>query len=223
MGISAVLFDFDDTLANSLPARSAALQAVFDSAGLGDLSAPSFIGGMGGRALTDALADLADRRGVTADLFDAYADSYWTKPAGSLSLFPGVSDMLARLSGRFRLGLVTNKTRSFERVGVTAGAAAELAELGLGRAFGVVIGYEDVGRAKPDPAGLIKAMDGLGASPGETLYVGDSAADLMAAAAAGCLAGHALWGAIESATLGPAPDVSFETPEEVVAYVEGSL
>ena len=218
MSLAAVLFDLDDTLVDSLPMRSAALQSVFDSTGLGDLSAPSFFAAMGGRAMDESLRDLAEQRGIAGDLFGAYADRYWAKPSGSLSLFPGVREMLSDLGGRFELGLVTNKTRRFERDGATAGAAAELAELGLDDAFSVVVGYEDAGLAKPDPSGLILAMKRLGVAPSEALYVGDSAADMAAAAAAGCVGGHALWGAV-----GPpmSADVTFDAPQQVVGFARG--
>ncbi len=225
MHVDAVLFDFDDTLADSLPVRSAALQAVFDGAGLGDLSARSFFADLGGRALDVELEELAGSRGIAKTLFAAYAERYWTKPHEQTALFPGVPQMLTDLGNGYALGLVTNQTRSFVLDGVASGVSVELAALGLDGTFSVVVGYEDAGIAKPDPAGLVLAMERLGVTPGHTLYVGDSAADMAAANAAGCRSGHALWGIDEPGT-GRAsqlrPDAVFETPGEVVRYVRGS-
>ena len=228
MSVSAVLFDFDDTLVDSLPARLAALQSVFDSVGIENLSAREFLGEMGGRALDVSLRELARDRGIKTNLFVAYAGRYWTKPPGSLSLFPGVADMLAELASQFDLGLVTNKTRSFTQLGVAVGAAVELTELGLAEVFGVVVGYEDAGAAKPNPSGLLLAMDRLGVSPSETLYVGDSAADMAAATAAECVPGFAKWGSLEPPASHPDPNaaarpgVTFNAPNEVGTFLRRS-
>ena len=51
--------------------------------------------------------------------------------------------------------------------------------------IGVVVGGDDVICEKPDPEGLIKALGLLGTSSGETLYVGDSYVDALAAQSAG--------------------------------------
>ena len=56
---------------------------------------------------------------------------------------------------------------------------------GLGEAFAVIVGGEDVSHHKPDPTGLEAAMVVLGRSPSEVLYVGDSQVDAETARRAG--------------------------------------
>jgi phosphoglycolate phosphatase/pyrophosphatase PpaX len=99
--------------------------------------------------------------------------------------YPGVREMLAALREMpLRLGLVTGKGRAAWEITAT--------EMTLG-AFEVVVTDEDVERAKPDPEGLVKALDLLGLPAEAALYVGDSESDARAARAAGLRFAAALW------------------------------
>jgi phosphoglycolate phosphatase len=51
--------------------------------------------------------------------------------------------------------------------------------------FDVIVGGEDVSRHKPDPEGLLAAIERLGGSPSGSLYVGDSVTDAETARRAG--------------------------------------
>lgn len=100
-------------------------------------------------------------------------------------LYDGVREMLQALrAARVPLGVVTGK-------GVEAWRITER-ELGLGD-FDVVVCEADVPAPKPDPAGLLLALDTLGVRPDDALYVGDSLTDLEAGRAAGVRVGAALW------------------------------
>ena len=69
----------------------------------------------------------------------------------------------------FPLGIVSTKFRY--RI------EAILEREGLHDAFGVIVGGEDVAEHKPDPTGLLRAIERLGGVPESTLYVGDSVTD----------------------------------------------
>ena len=75
---------------------------------------------------------------------------------------------------------------------VTSGSRArvepDLARHELGGIFEVVICAEDVSSKKPDPEGLLTALDRMGLEPGQAAYVGDSPEDVEMARAAGSLA-----------------------------------
>ena len=60
-----------------------------------------------------------------------------------------------------------------------------LERLGLDDTVDIVIGSADVTRHKPDPEGLLFALDRLGVEPGETLFCGDTVLDAGAAKNAG--------------------------------------
>src|ERR1700733_3285635 len=60
--------------------------------------------------------------------------------------------------------------------------------------IGIVVGYHDVTRRKPDPEGILRAMSAANADPARTFHVGDDAIDTQAAHAAGITAIGATWG-----------------------------
>ena len=49
----------------------------------------------------------------------------------------------------------------------------------------IIVGGEDVKAAKPSPKGVLFALEHLGSSPKETLYIGDSTVDAETARNAG--------------------------------------
>jgi len=100
-------------------------------------------------------------------------------------VYDGVPEMLDALRERgLVLGLVTGKSRG--AWAVTAPVA------GLGD-FAVAVMDDDVAEPKPAPEGILTAVAGLGATPEETVYVGDAVNDARAARAAGVRFAAALW------------------------------
>jgi phosphoglycolate phosphatase/pyrophosphatase PpaX len=193
--LTTVLFDFDDTLADSFRARVDALSQAFSGAGISHLSPVDFFHNLNGGQLETALADVEAETGVGQGLMARYRDAYWTKESGMLTVYPGVRQLLQELASRgIKLGVVTQKGRDIEVGGRRAGVVAEMAELGILDLFLVIIGFEDVANYKPHPEGVNLAMNRLEASAGETVVVGDSVADIGAARAAGCWSCHATWG-----------------------------
>ena len=75
------------------------------------------------------------------------------------------------------LGLATNRHNAWET----------LAEVDLAKYFDTAVGTCDVPRSKPAPDMLFKAMEQMGVSPGHTIFIGDAASDMKAAAQAGIL------------------------------------
>jgi phosphoglycolate phosphatase len=51
--------------------------------------------------------------------------------------------------------------------------------------FNIIVGGEDVTAHKPDPTGLLMALDKLGKPPSQSIYVGDSVVDAETAQRAG--------------------------------------
>ena len=143
--IAAVLWDLDDTLVDSLPARVQALTQVFRDAHIESEDPQHILLNLAGRTLEESLLLLAEGLGRPADLFQRFKRIYWTKAPGLLWLFPGVDEALGELERRgIPMAVVTQKARSLEVEGIAAGASVELEELGLGARFPVVIGLDDV-------------------------------------------------------------------------------
>ena len=221
MRLSTVLFDFDDTLVDSLQARVNALGLVFNRAGI-DADAEAFMLGLKGRQLKNVLDDLEARDGRNLGLFEAYRSTYWGKPPGTIKLLPGVAEMLQELHHRgFKLGIVTQKGRDVEIDGRRVGAWHELAELGMAHMFPVMVGFEDVSRYKPDPEGIHMALDQIQADAAATMFVGDGAADIEAAQAAGCWSCHAVWGIPQEQRVldGVRPHAVAESPQALLDFV----
>ena len=118
------------------------------------------------------------------------------------SVFPEVAETLDRLkSAGIKAGIVSTKFRyRIETI---------LARQGLSEAFDVIVGGEDVMRHKPDPEGLVKAVDRLGMRPGDSLYVGDHPVDAEAAVAAGIPFAAVLTGAAVRSDFERWPDSAF--------------
>jgi phosphoglycolate phosphatase len=105
-------------------------------------------------------------------------------------LYPGVATVLA--SARIPLAVHTNKPGDMAR--------RILEGLGLLSRFQRVLGGDDAPR-KPDPTGVIELMQEAGASPSETVLIGDSGVDLATATAAGIRFLPVGWGFVPMADL----------------------
>ena len=120
--------------------------------------------GMAGRALTDAEAD------AWFEGYRAHFEEAWT-------IYADVPPALDAL-GRYRLGVVTNSDTAYQQ--------DKLARLGIGHAFGAVVGIDRAGASKPDPAAFHAGCAALGVAPTEAAYVGDLLdIDALGASAAG--------------------------------------
>ena len=94
-------------------------------------------------------------------------------------VYPGVTEGLTHMrEAGLRLACLTNKPVSFART--------LLASKGLHVFFEHVFGGDSFARKKPDPLPVLKTCEALGVSPAQTLMVGDSSNDALAAQAAGC-------------------------------------
>jgi pyrophosphatase PpaX len=108
--------------------------------------------------------------------------------------YPGVRDAVRALAADgVKLGVVTSKKRR--------GAGMGLALCGFEGLFDVVVTADDVERPKPDPEPVTRAVELLGASPAETVFVGDSPHDLVAGRAAGVATAAVGWGPFARETL----------------------
>ena len=222
--LTTVIFDLDDTLLDSFDARVAALAQVFAEGGVTHIAPGDFFRKLMGRQLQDLLESLKAEVGTQVDLFTQFRRAYWLNDTAR-ALYPGVRELLERLQASgVSMGVVTQKERLFDVDGQAVGAAPEMAQVGIDGFIGVTVGYEDVARHKPHPEGVELAMAALGASPEETLMVGDSAADILAANAAGCRSCHASWGLPDGwATLGDArPHMVADSPAAVLRIMAGA-
>ena len=108
-----MLWDLDDTLVDSLPARVHALTQVFRDAHIESEDPQHILLNLAGKTLEESLLLLAEGVGRPPDLFQRFKSIYWTKAPGLLWLFPGVDEVLGELERRgVPMAVVTQKARS---------------------------------------------------------------------------------------------------------------
>lgn len=174
-----IVFDFDYTLADSSRGGVECIDFALAEMGLPAASAEAAKQTIG-LSLTEAFRELAGSQHIAradefARLFVKRADEVM---ADLTVLFDAVPATIAALKVRdFSLGIVSTKFRY--RI------EAILEREGLRDAFGVIVGGEDVAEHKPDPTGLLTAIERLGGVPESALYVGDSVTDAETAKRAG--------------------------------------
>jgi len=186
MLFSCLLLDLDDTLAPEwdyvVGGYRAAARVLADAAG-GDAAAVlnRFVYEHMKYGRHRIMDRIVAQYGVDADLVPALVRAY-REHAPCMHLYPGVETALRRLSaGGARIAVVTDGAAGVQR--------GKVRSLNLERFVDSVIYCAECNAPKPDPTGYRTAMESLGATPDETLVVGDDPfCDLGAAAALGVAA-----------------------------------
>ncbi len=173
--IQAIIFDFDYTLADSSEGVIECINFALDRLGL-PLAADAEIRKTIGLSLPDALLMLVGKEYARytdefTRLFVERADEVMTDMTELFDSVPETVTALQKLE--IRLGIVTLKYRyRIESV---------LRREQLTDAFEVIIGFEDVSEQKPNPTGLLAAMERLNCVRQNCCYVGDSITDAKTA------------------------------------------
>ena len=184
--IRAVLFDLDGTLIDTLPDLHAAACAMLNDLGRPPLPLESIRAYVGRgipnlikRVLANSLHVAEDPNPPPPEAVASYRRHYAHENGRNAKVYPGVLEGLASLRAQgVPLGVVTNKADTFIQ--------PLLEQTGLSGYFEVLVGGDRLPKVKPDPMPLVWACGRLGVSPAETLFVGDSINDALAARAAGC-------------------------------------
>ena len=132
--------------------------------------------------------------------------------AGSFAPVEGTCQMLADLSGRYRLGIVTTRSRR--------DAQSFLEQQSLTALIQVIAAREDTRRLKPDPSPVLLAAKRLNVPVDRCLMVGDTTVDMQSARAAGAWAVAVLCGFGERGELDRAgADVILETTADLAGVL----
>lgn len=206
--LRAVLFDFDGTLADSIPHIRASFQhAVREVLGR-ELPDEVLLRNVG-MPLAQQMRILVDDEEVASRLLASYRAFNHATHDEMVRAFPGAHDVLAAIrAGGARVGLVTSKSRPIAERGIRL--------LGMEDAFDAVVTADDVEAHKPDPTPVLHALALLDVDARDAAYVGDSPADVASAKAAGAWAVAATWGVAPRERLIEAgPDLVVDSLEEV--------
>ena len=213
MTTSAVLFDFDGTLADTAADLSRALNCLRVARGLADMPLENLrpYASSGARGLLEAgLGILPDHPEYTS-LRESFLRHYADGICVDTRLFPGMDRLLAAIEGRgLRWGIVTNKSTQLTHKIVAA--------LGLeGRTACVVCG-DTTPHLKPHPASLLHAAKELALDPASCVYLGDDLRDIQAARSAGMRSVAVEWGYGANVRAWQA-DAVIGQPPDLVAYL----
>ena len=173
--IDAVIFDADGTL---LDTREFIFQALERTLGEHGHTVPSrdvFTSYMGAH-LVDMYAALAPD-GDVAKLVAHHRELHDGELLYLVAAYEGLHELLKHMRDqRMKLGVCTNRG---------AGARDLLRQIGILGDFDAVVTADDVKKHKPDPEGLLQALDNLGVSAARAVMVGDTPADIGAGINAG--------------------------------------
>jgi len=177
-----ILFDLDGTLIDSLPIIRQTFEHVFREMNL-PWDAEQIMETVG-LPLIEVCRRFGGER--QQEMFDRYLRQQETLH-DLLRGFPGAVECLAELKAKgLSLGVVTAKRRQLALQGLRLTGMAEF--------FSIVVAMEDTSKHKPDPEPVFKAMEGLGADPALTVFIGDSPFDIAAGKNAGVKTIGVTWG-----------------------------
>lgn len=180
MKYKAVCFDFDYTLGDCTDSIVAGF-----AHGMHNLGWPipdrETVRGTVGYMLEDSYTMLTGDDSVeNRAKFRAYfIEAAMERQRRETVLFPGAAELLRGLKAQGVMsGIVSSKRGDTIEIIMDRHGLLDTLEL--------VIGSHDVKKAKPDPEGLLWAMERLGVNPEEILFCGDTILDAGAAKNAGC-------------------------------------
>ena len=208
--IKLAIFDCDGTLVDSGATIHSALQSTFASHGI-ECPPRDVTKKVIGLSLDEAMAVLVPQADHGA-LSQTYREAFFAmRGAGQVEepLFDGIVDLLDLLADDgWLLGVATGKS---ER-----GLRYCLDGHGLLERF-VTLQTSDRNPSKPHPAMALSAMAEAGASPGQTIFIGDTGWDMGCARGAGVGAIGAGWGYHDGDELmAQGAHAVAETPGEIV-------
>ncbi|WP_367281415.1 HAD family hydrolase [Planococcus shixiaomingii] len=210
--IQAVIFDFDGTLANTLPVCDVAFQKVFQTYDQRNLSTAE-IRAMFGPSETGIIRQHLQHPDKEKAI-DLYYTTYLQQHAALVEANLEIRDLLVHLKNcGLKLGIVTGKARRSLDISLLA--------LEMESVFDVIITGDDVIRPKPDPEGVVKALKFLGVKSDEALFIGDSDADIGAGLQANVYTIGVHWlPDFQTADFTVEPSAYYKSVAELLALIE---
>lgn len=191
--ISAVLFDLDGTLLDTVPDLVYALNQIRLAESLPEIAVSEIrpIANLGSKAMVKTAFGIEETDPRFPAMRENFLNLYEKHLADSTQFFPNVENVLAHLeSNHIPWGIVTNK--------LTRHALPLLKALQLDHRPACVICGDTLTTFKPDPGPIRYACELLNKLPGDCIYVGDAATDVTASKAAGLKSVVALYGYIHA-------------------------
>lgn len=186
-GLKAVLFDFDGTLADTIPHILASFRHASEDI-LGEVLPDEVLLHDVGIPLAHQMLVLSHGDPEVADrLLASYRTFNHATHDAMARLYPGAIEVLSALRDHgMPMGVVTSKGTPMAMKGIGL--------FGIAHFFAAIVTADDVPLHKPDPYPIRQAAGLLGLEAHDCAYVGDSPHDMEAARGAGAVAIAATWG-----------------------------
>ena len=213
MGLQTVLFDFDGTIADTLPVSFKAFNYVFnkyDKRNLTDKEIMQLFGPIEDVIIRNQLHNQEKVEYAIEDFYDQYEKGH-QREFERLADIQNMLDAMKELD--MNLGIITGKSRR--------SLTLSLEILNLYDYFDVTISGDEVKAPKPNPEGIQKALNLLHNVPSDAVFIGDSQADMAAGDAANVITIAAQWfSTIQSANFEARPSHICKTIPDLIKLVK---
>lgn len=213
----AVIFDLDGTLLDTLEDLADSGNAVLEMHDFSPHSTAAYRTFIG-----DGMAKLVERifpagevsdPAVLAKRLQQYKEAYEQHWRNKTQVYEGITELLDDLSQRgVKTAVLTNKAHDF---------AVKCVDEFLGDyPWGVVFGQREGVPRKPDAAGALGALEVMGVTAPEALFVGDSSVDMQTAVNASIEAVGVSWGfRSQEELLANGASVVIDAPRELLGLL----
>lgn len=216
MTIKAVLFDFDGTLADTLPLSFFAFKFIFKKYDNREVTTEELIS-MFGPTEDDIITINLLNKEYVAEAISEYYQIYKKDHASQVHMTDEMQKLLMYIrSNNIKMGVITGKSRAAFQISSDS--------LNLSHFFDIVITGDDVKKPKPNPEGIFTVLELLGVSKDEAVFIGDSNADIKAGKAAGLRTFGVQWlSTYQSTHFEIEPDFVFTKIDQFLKILESEL
>ncbi len=189
LNASAVIFDLDGTLIDSLDDLADTANDALAAKGFPThpVDPYRYFVGDGIENLLRRAAPAGTDETIITELVAHARREYGKHWARKTRAYDGIAAMLEKLAARnIALAVLSNKPHDF--------TLAVVSHFFPNTRFAAVLGSPPGGKAKPDPALALNIAKGIGASPQDVLFMGDTRTDMDTAVAANMVPVGVLWG-----------------------------
>jgi len=169
---SAILFDMDGVLVDSLDAWWSSLNSSLETFEYEPISREEFIKKYWGHDLFDNLKTMKIPLKV-----GKFCNNVYGEHVNQIKIYPETKDTLQKLVN-YKKSILTNTPKDC--------TVQILKKFDIDRYFELVLTSDDVSVAKPDPEIVLKSCKLLNVKPKDVVLVGDTDSDVKAGKAAGC-------------------------------------
>lgn len=216
--ISTIVFDLDGTLLNTLEDLADSTNYALRQYGFAERTLEeirAFVGNGVRKLIERALPEGAENP-LFNSVFSCFKSYYVDHCMEKTGLYAGIPEMLHELkSAGYHLAIVSNKLQS---------GVDELYEHYFSDTVEVAVGERPELNRKPAPDMVLLALETLGVSTDEAVYVGDSDVDVATARNSGLPCISVLWGFRDKEFLVQHGAHCFaQTPEEICRIIKSML